>query len=94
MNAVGKNYTNLKERKTKEQSESETSYSTPAFLSQTRNNNDASLSKEGYNSNINYKYSSYFIMTMHQRTILVRMKYDYQYSDTHGKNRRTENLLH
>lgn len=52
------------------------------------------LSKEGYNSNINYKYSSYFIMTMHQRTSLVRMKYDYQYSDTHGKNRKTENSLH
>lgn len=46
MNAVGKNYTYLKERKTKEQNESETSYSTPAFLPQTRNNNDVSLEQE------------------------------------------------
>ena len=52
------------------------------------------LSKKSYNSNINYKYSSYFVMTIHQRTILVRMKNDYQYSDTHGKNKKTENSLH
>lgn len=52
------------------------------------------LSKEGYNSNINDKYSSYFVMTMHQGTILVRMKYDYQYSDTHDKNRERASSLH
>lgn len=73
---------NLKGRKTKEQNESSPQ---PSFHKQEIIMMHH-LSKEGYNSNINDKYSSYFVMTIHQRIILDRMKYDHQYSDRHGKN--------